>query len=114
MRSPERGEDRGVHEQVGLGVEVAAEGGDAARQARELPVRVVEHRLQLQEQRRRDVTVRGRSPTAAAKPTRRPGEHDRRRRHAQRQERPRDEVRRRSEDELAQELEAAPRLAGPA
>src|SRR5206468_6451033 len=44
----ERDEEHRVDEQVGLGVEVAAEHGDATRRASELAVGVVEHRLQLQ------------------------------------------------------------------
>ena len=51
MLQPTRGEERGVDEEVELGVEVAPEHGDPAREAGELPVGVVEHRLQLEEQR---------------------------------------------------------------
>ena len=48
----EGGEQRGVDEEVDLGVEIAAERARAAGEARELPVGVVEQRLQLDEERR--------------------------------------------------------------
>src|SRR5581483_5995130 len=43
----ERREQGSVHEEVDLGVEVAAERARPSREARELAVRVVEERLQL-------------------------------------------------------------------
>ena len=100
---PERGEEHGVDEQVGLGVEVAPEHRDPAGGARELPVGVVEHRLQLQQQRGADEVAAAeldRSP----EPGRRRREHDRGRRHPQRQQREHDEVRERPEDHLAEQL----------
>src|SRR5947199_207925 len=45
-------EERSVDEQVALGVEIAAERGDAIGEPCELAVRVVEHGLRLHEQRR--------------------------------------------------------------
>ena len=90
-------EQRGVDEQVELGVEVAAEGRDPSREARELAVGVVEHRLQLDEQRGDDeVASRQLDGRRDARRTRRG--RDERRRHAQRQQREHDEVRERTVD----------------
>ena len=50
----ERDEERRVHDEVGSRVEIPPGERDAARRARELPVAVVEQRLQLQEQCRGD------------------------------------------------------------
>ena len=60
--SSEPGECRaqgGVNQQVGLGVEVATKNRDAACQAGQLAVGVVEHRLQLQQDRRHEQIAAG-------------------------------------------------------
>ena len=106
----ERDEERRVDEQVGLGVEVAAEGGDAARGPGELAVGVVEQRLQLQEDRREQELAaaeldRGEQADARA------GDDDGRRRHPERQEREHEQVGERAEDELGGELEGGSLLA---
>jgi hypothetical protein len=78
---PERGEERDVHEQVDLGVEIAPERARAARPARELTVRVVEQCLHLEQERAADQVasdheIDGREPGDRVR------DHDGRRRHA--------------------------------
>src|SRR5581483_9515605 len=78
----ERREQGGVHEEVDLGVEVAAERARPSREARELAVRVVEERLQLDEKRGGE---QGAAPEldGARESRGARGEDDSRRRHAQ-------------------------------
>ena len=57
----ESGEDGRVHDEVGLRVQVAAGERDAPGDACELAVRVVQQRLQLQEQRGGEQLAAGQS-----------------------------------------------------
>jgi 4a-hydroxytetrahydrobiopterin dehydratase len=102
-------EDRRVHEQIGFGVEIAAEGGDSTRGASELTVRVVEHRLRLQE-KRGDDEVSLSDLNCSRDANDRARRDDGRRWHAEREQREHDEVRKRAVDELAENLEARPLL----
>ena len=82
---PSAAKSGSVDEQVGLGVEVATERGDAAGEARELAVGVVEHRLELQEQRGGEERAAGRRD-GGAEAGGGAGENDGGRRHTQRQQ----------------------------
>ncbi len=111
-RPAERREQRRVHEQVDLGVQVPAEGARPAGETRELAVRVVEQRLQLDEERGGEQRAAPELDSGRqAGPAR--GNDDERRRHAEAREEEDERVRERPEDLLAHELRPAPRLARP-
>ena len=105
----DRGEQRGVDDEVDLGVEIAAEGGRSARQARELAVGVVEERLQLDEQRREQERA-ARELDRARDARGSGGDDDSGRRHAQPREDEHERVRERPEHRFAHELVAVPPL----
>ena len=67
-RPGERGEQRRVHEEVDLGVQVPAEGARPAGETRELAVRVVEQRFQLDKERGGEQRAARRARHAAARP----------------------------------------------
>ena len=104
-----RCEERRVHEQIELGVEVAAENGDAAGEAGELAVGVVEQRLELDEPRREHegATRKLDRPRKSGDPGR---DDDDGGRHAQPREDEHERVGERPEDRLAHDLVAVPPL----
>ncbi len=105
----DRGEERGVDEQVDLRVEVPPERARAAGEARELAVGVVEERLELDENRCRD--ERAAADLHCARDACGSGrENDRGRRHAQPREDDDERMRERPEHRLAEELVAVPPL----
>ena len=106
----ESGEDGRVHDEVGLRVQVAAGERDAPGDACELAVRVVQQRLQLQEQRSGEQLPAGESDSGD-EPGDRVGEDDGRRRDSGSRENRHEQVRERPKDDLEDELApGSPRL----
>ena len=92
-RAPaDRREEGRVHDEVELRVEVATERGDAPREPGELPVGVVEHRLQLDEEGREQEPAL-RELDRRDDPRRARRGRDERRRHPKREQHHDDEVR---------------------
>ena len=103
----ERGEDGCVHDEVGLRVQVAAGECHAPGDACELAVRVVQQRLQLQEQRGGEQLPAGRAHRRD-EPGDRVGEDDGRRCDSGSRENRDEQVRERPEDDRENELAPGP------
>ena len=103
----ESGEDGRVHDEVGLRVQVAAGEGDAPGDACELAVRVVQQRLQLQQQRGGEQLTAGQSQRGD-EPGDRVREDNGCRRNPGSHENRHEQIRERSEDDFENELAPGP------